>query len=115
MSLQPNHWVVNQGAALLGDRHLAWDDSFNVRDLGGFPVAGGGRTRRGALVRADGLNRLTAAGWAALWGHGVRTVIDLRNDDEVAATADAVPRPAALATIRVPLDDSADTAFWRYC
>ena len=39
--------------------------------------------RRGALVRADALERLTADGWAALEAHGVRTVIDLRNDDEI--------------------------------
>ena len=39
---------------------------FNVRDLGGLPAAGGRRTARGALVRADSLSRLTPAGWQAL-------------------------------------------------
>jgi hypothetical protein len=33
----------------------------------------------------------------------VRTVVDLRNDDEVAAGA-AAPRPDGIPTVRVPLD-----------
>ncbi len=48
------------------DRHLDWDGCFNVRDLGGLPAAGGGVTRWGAAVRADALDELTDAGWAAL-------------------------------------------------
>ena len=70
----------------------------------------GGRIRRGALVRADSLARLDADGWAALEAHGVRTVIDLRNDDEVGD--DDAPRPASITTVRFPLDGMEDTAFW---
>ncbi|UQX03144.1 tyrosine-protein phosphatase [Streptomyces sp. RerS4] len=33
-------------------------------------------------MRADSLDGLTARGWTTLTAHGVRTVIDLRNDDE---------------------------------
>jgi protein-tyrosine phosphatase len=98
-------------AAPIDDRHLDWDGCFNVRDLGGLPAAGGRVVRRGALVRADSLAGLTAAGWAALRAHGVRTVVDLRNDDEL-ATGDAAPRPDGIATVRVPLDGVEDTAFW---
>ena len=87
------------------DRHLDWDGCRNVRDLGGL-----GRIRRGALVRADALQQLTAGGWAALEAHGVRTVIDLRNPDEVGA--DAAPRPRGLATVRIALDGIEDTEFW---
>ena len=87
------------------DRHLDWDGCRNVRDLGGL-----GRIRRGALVRADALQQLTAGGWSALEAHGVRTVIDLRNPDEVGA--DAAPRPRGLATVRIALDGIEDTEFW---
>jgi protein tyrosine/serine phosphatase len=87
------------------DRHLHWDGCTNVRDLGGL-----GRIRHGALVRADALENLTAAGWAALEAHGVRTVIDLRNPDEIGE--DAAPRPPGLTTIRFPLDGMEDTEFW---
>ena len=94
------------------DRHLHWDGCHNVRDLGGLPTADGGRIRHGALVRADALERLTARGWAALEAHGVRTVIDLRNDDEVGA--DDAPRPPGLMTLHLPLDGMEDTEFWRH-
>jgi hypothetical protein len=86
-------------------RHLTWDGCLNVRDLGGL-----GRIRRGALVRADALQNLSAEGWRALEHHGVRTVIDLRNPDEIGE--DASPRPPGLTTIRIPLDGMEDTEFW---
>jgi len=91
------------------NRVLVWEGCENVRDLGGLP-AGAGATTRGALVRADSLERLTAHGWAAVLAHGVRTVIDLRNDDELGV--DLAARPAALTTVRLPLDGVEDTEFW---
>ncbi|MFC6084373.1 tyrosine-protein phosphatase [Sphaerisporangium aureirubrum] len=94
------------------DRHLDWEGCFNIRDLGGLPLTGGGTTRRGAVIRADNPGRLTPAGWSALVAHGVRTIVDLRNHDEL--TGDLHPRPSALTTVHVPLDDAADTAFWTH-
>jgi len=93
-----------------GRRQLDWDGCFNVRDLGGLRTADGRVVRRGALVRADALERLTAAGWRALEAHGVRTVVDLRNADEIGA--DAAPRPAGLTTVRLALDRIEDREFW---
>jgi protein-tyrosine phosphatase len=95
------------------DRNLTWDGCLNVRDLGGLPTSDGRRVRWGALVRSDGIDRLTAVGWAALQHHGVRTVVDLRDEEEI--RSDATPRPSGLVTVRVPLDDVADTAFREYC
>jgi protein tyrosine/serine phosphatase len=91
------------------DCHLAWDGCFNVRDLGGLPTTDGRITRWGALVRADALDGLSEDGWAALAAHGVRTVIDLRNDDE--RGADAAPRPASITTVHIPLDVNEDREF----
>jgi hypothetical protein len=59
-------------------RNLVWDGLLNVRDLGGHPLEGGGRTRFGVYVRADNLERLTDVGWQALVDYGVHTVVDLR-------------------------------------
>lgn len=87
------------------ERHLSWDGCINVRDLGGL-----GRIRRGALVRADALQQLSAEGWRALERHGIRTVVDLRNPDEIGE--DAAARPPGLTTIRIPLDGMEDTEFW---
>jgi protein-tyrosine phosphatase len=94
-------------------RHLDWDGCRNVRDLGGIRTADGRQTRWGAVVRSDTPDNLTPAGWSALRTHGIRTVVDLRNDDE--RPADATPRAAGLATVRLPLDDLADTEFWERC
>jgi protein tyrosine/serine phosphatase len=93
------------------DRHLHWDGCGNVRDLGGLRTRDGRRIRHGAIVRADALDRLSAAGWAALEAHGVRTVIDLRNDDE--RGQDLAPRPPGLTTLHLPLDGVEDTEFWK--
>jgi len=91
-------------------RHLDWEGCFNVRDLGGLRTTDGRRTLSGRVVRADALDALTASGWAALSAHGVRTVIDLRNDDE--RGIDAAPRPASVTTVHLPLDGSEDREFW---
>jgi protein tyrosine/serine phosphatase len=98
--------------AVIDDRHLDWDGCFNVRDLGGLPATDGRPIRRGAVVRGDQANRLTAAGWSALEAHGVRTIIDLRDPTE--RRPDAAPRPAHLTTIELPLEDQADNEFWHH-
>ncbi len=92
------------------DRHLNWNGCWNARDLGGLATTSGQVTRWSAIVRADALDGLTASGWPAVWDHGVRTIIDLRNDDEPAD--DAAPRPAGIKTIHLPLDANEDREFW---
>ena len=92
-------------------RHLDWDGCFNVRDLGGLPTSDGRTTRWGAVVRADSLAGLSERGWAALTRHGVRTVVDLRNDDE-RQDGDAAPGRERVTTVHVPLDVSEDREFW---
>jgi protein-tyrosine phosphatase len=91
-------------------RHLELAGCFNARDLGGLGRSGGGVTRQGALVRADTLDGLSAEGWQTLLDHGIRTVIDLRNEDE--RQARAVPPPDAITTVELPLDCHEDRAFW---
>ena len=65
-------------------RNLAWDGLLNARDLGGHPTEDGGETRWGSIVRADTVRRLTEAGWRAAVDYGVRTIVDLRSDEELA-------------------------------
>jgi protein-tyrosine phosphatase len=88
------------------ERALAWEGCSNVRDLGGLPTAGGRETAFRAVVRGDSPDQLTAAGWAALNEHGIRTIVDLRNDDELGA------KPAGLEYVHVPLDGVEDAEFW---
>ena len=78
------------------------------RDLGGLRTADGRTIRPGALVRARSLDDLGDAEWAVLHALGVRTLIDLRNDDERAAA----PKPDGITAIHLPLDSSDDREFW---
>jgi protein-tyrosine phosphatase len=87
LNLLDRHPTDPEPVAMTEDRHLQWDGCTNVRDLGGLCSRDGRAIRRGALVRADALDRLSAEGWAALEAHGVRTVIDLRNGDELGPDA----------------------------
>jgi hypothetical protein len=81
----------------LNGRELSWEGCVNVRDLGGL-----GQIRLGAVVRMEAPRRLSDAGWAAAWAHGVRTVVDLRDADE--CVPDRAPRPTGITTVQVPLD-----------
>jgi hypothetical protein len=69
----------------------------------------GRETAWGAVVRGDTPDNLTPAGWDALMAHGIRTIVDLRNDDERVADA---ARPGEIATVHVALDGAEDTEFW---
>lgn len=114
------------------DREISWEGFANARDLGGLPTGSGRTIRRGALVRSADLRFVTAAGWRAAERSGVRTVVDLRNDDEVRPQP-AGPGPTALGgsaqftpvaggpsvppglrRVQLPLDGVEDTEFWRH-
>jgi protein-tyrosine phosphatase len=87
------------------DRWIRLAGTTNLRDLGGYPSAGGGTVRWRTLLRSDALHRLDDAGRAALAGLGLRTVIDLRTDEEVMATPGALDG-AGVRTYHVPLFDA---------
>ena len=90
-------------------RHLTWDGCVNARDLGGIPTADGRMTRWGAVVRSDSVDRLTDDGWRALKAHGIRTIVDLRNDVE----RDAAPYSCELDVVHVAIEDDTDEEFVR--
>lgn len=84
--------AIAQHRSAVAGRVLTWPNCRNTRDLGDIPVEGGGRTRRGVLVRSDSLARLDARGVSAALEHGVGTVIDLRESRILAR----YPYPSAL-------------------
>lgn len=92
------------------DRSLAWDGCVNVRDLGGFPTEDGSETRRGRVIRADCVRSLTDAGWEALAGYGVATVIDLRSHDEL---SEDPPQTVDLDVVHVPVMAEPGDPVWR--
>lgn len=73
----------------------------NFRDIGGLP-AGSGVTRSGVLFRSGSLARIDAPARAAIAGLGLRRIVDLRDDDEVALEP-TVLEPPVRDTVRVPL------------
>ena len=87
------------------ERSLAWDGCFNVRDLGGLETAAGGRTRHGAVVRADNIPNLTASGWQAALDHGVRRAVDLRFESERAGEP---PPPPEMDVVGISLFGTRD-------
>jgi protein-tyrosine phosphatase len=62
---------------------LTLDGAVNVRDLGGLPLAGGGTTRPGVLVRADNLQGLSARDVTVLEALPLKLVVDLRTGEEI--------------------------------
>ena len=94
-------------------RELAWDGCINVRDLGGLDTEDGRMTRWGAVVRSDHPSKLSAAGWSALYAHGIRTIIALRTDGIDEEQPDTALRPADLTTVQVAVEDFTDTDFVR--
>jgi len=83
------------------DRRITLAGTQNLRDLGGYPAAGG-TVRWRTLLRSDALHRLDDTGRAALAGLGLRTVIDLRTDQEVETAPSALDGTGAR-TFHIPL------------
>jgi protein-tyrosine phosphatase len=69
-------------------RRIALPGVLNLRDIGGYPVAGGGQVRWRTLYRSDALHQLGSAGLARL---ALRSVVDLRTQLE----AEYAPSPLA--------------------
>jgi protein-tyrosine phosphatase len=63
----------------------------NLRDVGGYATATGGRVRTGQLYRSTELNHLQGEDLERFAELGIRTVFDLRTEAERAAEPDVVP------------------------
>jgi protein-tyrosine phosphatase len=76
-------------------RRIELPGLYNLRDLGGYPTAGGVLPWR-TLLRSDALHQLDAAGVAGLLALGLRTIVDLRTHVE----AEIAPTPEDLLAAR---------------
>ncbi|MFG2337390.1 tyrosine-protein phosphatase [Streptomyces yangpuensis] len=79
----------------LADRLIKLDGTANFRDAGGYRTSTGQWVRMGEVYRSDALNKLTSEDLAKLRRLRVRTVFDLRMQDERTKDADKVPAGAA--------------------
>lgn len=73
-------------------RHLPTQGAYNIRDLGGYATLSGHTTSWRRFLRSDSLHRLTDYDVTHLHQTGLRSVIDLRTRDELAAA----PNPFAV-------------------
>lgn len=89
-------------------RNLDWDGLLNARDLGGHPTEDGAETRWGSIVRADSVRQLSEEGWRAVVAYGIRTVVDLRMDDEREADP---PAELPVDVVHVPFLEDDGVAF----
>lgn len=64
-------------------RVIALDAVHNLRDIGGYPTADGRSTRWRRLFRSDSLHRAHGSDVPAVQALGLRTVVDLRTNDEI--------------------------------
>jgi protein-tyrosine phosphatase len=67
-------------------RDIELVDTFNLRDLGGYPTVDGRRVRWRRLFRGAGLQRLAGADLETVRALGIVTAIDLRTAAEVEAS-----------------------------
>ena len=65
------------------ERRVELAESFNFRDLGGYPTTEGRTVRWRMLFRSDALHRLTADDITRLGDLGLRMVFDLRSSHEI--------------------------------
>ncbi|MFJ6496419.1 tyrosine-protein phosphatase [Streptomyces virginiae] len=78
----------------LADRLIELDGTANFRDAGGYRTSAGQWVRMGEIYRSDALDKLTENDLAKLRRLRVRTVFDLRTEDERTKAADKVPTGA---------------------
>jgi len=87
-----------------GQRWVELAGADNIRDLGGLPVTGGGRTRFHRLLRSGTLQDLTADDITHLVKDlGIRTVVDLRLGDEAEREGSALRAVPAVQYLSLPL------------
>lgn len=76
-------------------RHIQLKGSSNLRDIGGYPAAGGKRVKWGVVYRSGALWGLAAEGWRWVEERRIAGICDLRSDAEreIAPTIWQTPSP----------------------
>jgi hypothetical protein len=107
-------------------RVIRWEGFINARDLGGLPTRDGRRTRFGAFIRSADPRFVTPDSWRAAYDAGLRTIVDLRNPNEIhpghpttphtgssmAALENGPVIPPGMTRAEVAIDDADDVDFW---
>ena len=76
---------------IIGERVLLFENAANFREIGGYRTSSGQQVAWGRFFRSTHLGRLNDADRDKLTRMGLRTVCDLREDDEVERRPDRLP------------------------
>ena len=82
-------------------RHLPLEGAYNYRELGGYPCSRG-YTQFHRLMRSDGISQLSPQDLDRLYAYGLRTIVDLRFEQEAAMSPDATLRDRRFCTLSLP-------------
>lgn len=85
-------------------RVLALQGCSNLRDLGGYRAADGRRVRYGLVFRSASLAGLTETDMPVFGATGIRTVCDLRGENEAARAPSRLPAAGAPEVVRLPIE-----------
>jgi protein-tyrosine phosphatase len=85
------------------ERRLALVGADNFRDLGGYPAAGGRRSRWRRLFRADSLSDLTPADLKQIAELGLRGIVDFGTEDERTLKPNRLPDAACTRVLELGL------------
>ncbi len=97
----------------MATRILDWDGCKNVRDLVGLTTASGRLTCWKSIVRSDTPNRLTDAGWKALYDYGIRTIVSLQTHGLVEKELWVTPPFPEISVTQAAIEDFTDQEFVR--
>src|SRR5438309_7631744 len=84
-------------------RVLALAGTYNLRDVGGYLTQDGRQTRWRTLFRSDSLHRLAETEQATLLGMGLRSVLDLRYERELAEAPNVFATSTGVRYLNLPL------------
>ena len=82
-------------------RRLNFEGAMNFRDLGGYPAAGGRRTRWRRLFRSDSLADLTQPDLEQLAYLGLHGLVDFRTETERVLKPNRLPEGAGIRVLEV--------------
>jgi protein-tyrosine phosphatase len=85
----------------------------NFRDLGGYPAAGGAKTRWNRLYRSGHLARLSRHDGNQFSELGIHTVVDFRTAGERKKEPDRLPDGSVDRVVELPMLDPADSPLLR--
>ena len=84
-------------------RHIPLGQMYNLRDLGGYPVPGGGETAWERLLRGDNPEGLSQADLRWLLDRDITTVVDLRSGAEIRRKPDQLSTQPDVRYFHCPL------------